>query len=289
MSDVLLASAHEPTGDLLRLAGGAGAVTWARLPGGATSLTLARALAAAAGEVGADVVVLPGGRAAAEVAALLAHRLGAGLVIDAATLERTDEGVVAGKRELGGTWQVRALARGPVVVLAQPEPGEGEVPEVAATLDLAADGGSLPEVSADRDVQVIARRAVERTGVGVGEAHTVVAAGRGLHGDLTSVRELADALGGAVGATRDIVEEDWIGHEAMVGQTGVMIAPRLYIGAGISGAPHHVLGMRAAENIVAINTDPDAPLMELADLAIVGDAAAVLTEAARLVREHAHR
>lgn len=175
-----------------------------------------------------------------------------------------------------------ALARGPVVVLAQPEPSEGSVPEVSPVVL------ALPALTAQHDVEVLSRRAMPREGVSLSEAHTVVAGGRGLHGDLNPVRDLADALGGAVGATRDIVEEDWIGHEAMVGQTGVMIAPRLYIGAGISGAPHHVLGMRAAEHIVAINTDPDAPLMELADLAIVGDAAQVLTEAADLIRER-HR
>ncbi|WP_235866487.1 electron transfer flavoprotein subunit alpha/FixB family protein [Serinibacter arcticus] len=95
---------------------------------------------------------------------------------------------------------------------------------------------------------------------------------------MSPVRALADALGGAVGATRDIVEEGWIGHETMVGQTGTMIAPRLYVGAGISGAPHHRLGMQAAEVIVAINLDADAPIMEIADVAIVGDAAAVLTQ-----------
>ena len=91
-------------------------------------------------------------------------------------------------------------------------------------------------------------------------------------------------LGAAVGATRDIVEEGWIGHESMVGQTGTMVAPRLYIGAGISGAPHHRLGMQAAEVIVAINTDADAAIMEIADFAVVGDAAAVLSAAAELIR-----
>lgn len=271
--------------DLLRLAG-AGAtpahdgVPHLLLDATLTSAHAAAVVAAAAGEIGAEVIVLPASHRASEVGALLAHLLDAGIVWDAATLEREDDAVRVTKRVLGGTWDVTVTVTGHAVVLATPAPGTGEVPGVVPVV--------APEVPADAvgpDVVVVAREQDVNDDVALPGAAIVVAGGRGLEGDLTPVRELAQALGGAVGATRDIVEEGWIGHEAMVGQTGTMVAPRLYIGAGLSGAPHHVLGMRAAETIVAINLDPDAPIMEIADLAIVGDAASVLTEAARLVRE----
>ncbi len=96
--------------------------------------------------------------------------------------------------------------------------------------------------------------------------------------------ELADALGAAVGATRDAVYEGW--HDQFVGQTGVTVAPRVYIGAGISGAPHHRGGMQASQVIVAVNNDPECPLFEISDFAVVGDLADVLPQAAEVLREH---
>src|SRR5690606_25969948 len=116
-------------------------------------------------------------------------------------------------------------------------------------------------------------------------AATVVVGGRGTQGDFTLLEELADVLGGSVGATRVAVDEGWVGHELQVGQTGVTINPVLYISAGVSGAIHHVGGMRAAQTVVAVNEDPDAPLMELADYAIVGDLTSVLPRLTARLRE----
>ncbi len=105
----------------------------------------------------------------------------------------------------------------------------------------------------------------------LGAAQVVVVGGRGTEGDFGPLEELADVLGGAVGATRVATDEGWIDKDAQIGQTGVTVAPRLYIGAGVSGAVHHRGGMQAAGVVVAINTDPDAPIFEIADLGIVGD------------------
>lgn len=274
---VLLASWSQASEDLVGLACGLGDVVAVVLPADSTSATLAAQLEATVAQYECQAVVLPSGRASAEVAAVLAVRMDAGLVVDAATATLVDGEIHATKRELGGTWEVTCVVAHPAVVLAQPVPHDGKV--------AAPSPGELAPASGEcRDVTRGETSAVVSDGVALADASIAVVAGRGLNGDLGPVRELAEALDGAVGATRDIVEEDWIGPEAMVGQTGTMIAPRLYIGAGLSGAPHHVLGMRGAEVIVAINTDPDAPIMELADLAIVGDAAQVLGEAAELVR-----
>jgi electron transfer flavoprotein alpha subunit len=114
----------------------------------------------------------------------------------------------------------------------------------------------------------------------------VVLGGRGTEGDFAAVEELADVLGAAVGTTRDCVDEGWQPHDAQVGQTGVTIAPRLYIGAGISGAPHHHGGMQASGTIVAVNVDPDAPLVQIADFAVIGDLQEILPAAAAAIREH---
>ncbi|GAB3217982.1 hypothetical protein GCM10027586_10990 [Kineococcus gypseus] len=108
------------------------------------------------------------------------------------------------------------------------------------------------------------------------EAEVVVVGGRGTDGDFAPVEELADVLGGAVGATRVATDEGWIGHEAQVGQTGVTISPRLYVGAGVSGAVHHRGGMDASVTVVAVNEDPDAPIFEFADYGVVGDLTEVL-------------
>ena len=105
----------------------------------------------------------------------------------------------------------------------------------------------------------------------LGAAHVVVVGGRGTNGDFAPLEELADLLGGAVGATRVATDEGWIDHEAQIGQTGVTVAPQLYIGAGVSGAVHHRGGMQSAGTIVAINNDPEAPMMTKATYAVVGD------------------
>ena len=118
----------------------------------------------------------------------------------------------------------------------------------------------------------------------LGSASIVVVGGRGTEGDFSVVEELADVLGGAVGATRVATDEGWIGHDAQIGQTGVTIAPRLYVGVGVSGAVHHRGGMQASGTIVAINSDPDAPIFEIADFGVVGDLFTVLPQAVAEIR-----
>ena len=101
----------------------------------------------------------------------------------------------------------------------------------------------------------------------------IVAGGRGVGGPdgFSVVRDLADALGGAVGATRAAVDAGWIPYAQQIGQTGKIVKPALYLALGISGAIQHKVGMQSAENIVAINKDANAPIFEFSDLGIVGD------------------
>jgi electron transfer flavoprotein alpha subunit len=109
--------------------------------------------------------------------------------------------------------------------------------------------------------------------VNLEEATVIVAGGRGVGGEegFGPLRELAASLGGAVGASRAAADAGWIPYQLQIGQTGKVVKPSLYIGAGISGAIQHRVGMQTAEHVIAINRDPDAPIGEFADLFVVGD------------------
>ncbi|MEX5299700.1 electron transfer flavoprotein subunit alpha/FixB family protein [Kocuria sp. CPCC 205292] len=118
----------------------------------------------------------------------------------------------------------------------------------------------------------------------LGEARVVVAGGRGTGGDFGPLEELADVLGGAIGASRAAVDAGWIGPEAQVGQTGRTVSPQLYVSCGISGAVQQRAGMQTARTIVAVNKDEQAPVFEIADLGIVGDLRTVLPQAVEHLR-----
>lgn len=247
---------------------------------------VAEALAAAARACDADAVLLTSSFPNKEAAARLAYRTGAGLVVDASGLDDDGTHLVADKRVFAGSWDVRSAVTTDLAVLTVranavvPEPA----PEAVAT-EVVGFGVTVP--AAATAARVVSRTTHETSASGrpaLGEASVVVTGGRGTNGDFAPVVELADALGAAVGATRDAVYEGW--HDQFVGQTGVTVAPRLYIGAGVSGAPHHRGGMQAAQVVVAVNNDPECPLFEISDFAVVGDLAEVLPQAAEAIREH---
>ncbi|GAB2618047.1 electron transfer flavoprotein subunit alpha/FixB family protein [Pseudactinotalea suaedae] len=246
-----------------------------------------RAVATAAEVTGAHRVLLPTSFVAKEVAAHAAWLLDAGLLLDVASLAEdgdTDQ-VVGGKRVFAGTWETRCAVTCPVAVATVRANAV-----VATPADRAASTAAEPlqvDATLPRGLELLEREVRPTAGrPALAEAATVVLGGRGTEGDFAAVEELADVLGAAVGTTRDCVDEGWQPHDAQVGQTGVTIAPRLYIGAGISGAPHHHGGMQASGTIVAVNVDPDAPLVQIADFAVIGDLQEILPAAAAAIREH---
>jgi electron transfer flavoprotein alpha subunit len=133
---------------------------------------------------------------------------------------------------------------------------------------------------AKEETEVKGYRKEEADFVSLEEAEVVIAGGRGLKkGENFSIlKRLAESLGGEVGASRDAVDRGWISYPHQVGLSGKTVSPRLYLGAGISGAIQHLAGIKTSETIVSVNIDPDAPLHRVADLAVVGDAFAVLGE-----------
>ncbi len=251
----------------------------------------AHALAEAVEQCSAGMVLTRATFANKEACALLAYETGAGLIIDAARVEVRDDGSILGaKRVFAGSWDVEFTNQTPLSVLTV---RANAIQPLAADLPTTPTEATLRVGSAPRGDQVslVSRSghthadSDPQTGPNLADAPIVVAGGRGTFGDFGPVRELAQVLGAAVGATRDCVDEGWIDHDTQIGQTGVTIAPRLYIGAGISGAPHHRGGMQASEIIVAVNSDPECPLFEIADFAVVGDLADVLAQAAAALKQ----
>ncbi len=122
-------------------------------------------------------------------------------------------------------------------------------------------------------VRVVERVQEAAAAASIDDARIIVAGGRGVGGPdgFGIVRDLADALGGAVGATRAVVDAGWIAYSQQIGQTGKIVKPALYLAVGISGAIQHKVGMQTSGAIVAINKDPDAPIVEFADLVVIGD------------------
>lgn len=214
-----------------------------------------------------------------EVAARVAVALRSGAAVDVSAVEVGTDGLRVTKTALAGSWTttVRITRGTPVIALRPSVVTEEDAP--AATVPVRQDLTVTYSTEAGA-VEVVSSAEQERTGrVGLTEARTVVVGGRGTDGDFGPVEALADALGGAVGATRVASDEGWVPRSIQIGQTGVNVAPNVYIGLGVSGAIHHTVGMQSSAHIVAVCDDPDAPIFEIADFGVVGDLFEVVPQA----------
>lgn len=171
----------------------------------------------------------------------------------------------------GGSLYERARLVAPVkLVTIAPHTTEARPVETAAPGEV---HEFVPTLGADAAVTRIVDRVVTEEGITLATAPVVVSGGRGVGSadGFAPLEELAELLGGAVGCSRVVTNNGWKNHKFQVGQTGTVIAPEVYIACGISGAIQHWVGMMAAKNVIAINTDPDAPMVTKADYAVIAD------------------
>ena len=248
------------------------------------SVAAADAVAAALEAGSYGLVLLPSDYRGREIAGAVAATTDAGVVSGASSVSYDGGVLEIAKTALAGSWSMRIVVEGqtPVVGVAS-----GAVDEARAASPTTPAVESLEVVLSPRAqaVAVLASTPEDTGGVSLADASTVVVGGRGVDGDFTMVKELADALGGAVGATRVACDEGWAPRGEQIGQTGLSVSPNLYVGLGVSGAVHHTVGMQSSAHIVAVCDDPDAPIFELTDFGVVGDVAEVVPQALDEIRK----
>jgi len=216
-----------------------------------------------------DAVFFAGTAMGRDLAPRVAAKLGVGALADVIALEKDGDQFVARRPVYSGKAFATVDSAGskPQVISLRPNVFAAEETGGSAEV-VALDGLSLA-------IRAVVKELMD-TGAGeldVAEADVIVSGGRGLKGpeNFAILKELADALGGAVGASRAAVDAGWIPHKHQVGQTGKVVSPSLYIAAGISGAIQHLAGMSSSKVIVAVNKDPDAPIFKISDYGIIGD------------------
>ncbi|HNX50620.1 MAG TPA: electron transfer flavoprotein subunit alpha/FixB family protein [Thermoanaerobaculaceae bacterium] len=234
----------------------------------------AAAIQAAVARVEPQAVFMSATIVGRDLSGRLAARLGVGCLADVVRVWLDGSTVVAVRPVYSG--KAMATVDGgtstPVVVTLRPNVFALEARDAQASLEPLV----VPDVAIRAAVcEVVAKEGGE---LDVAEADRIVSGGRGMKApeNLALVRQLAQAMGAAVGASRAIVDAGWIDHAHQVGQTGKVVSPTLYVACGISGAIQHLAGMSSSKTIVAINKDPEAPIFKVADYGIVGDTLQVL-------------
>jgi electron transfer flavoprotein alpha subunit len=242
------------------------------------------ALETLVGEKSFDAILFAASVLSADVAAGLAARLGAGLNWDLTDLV-VEDGKLVGKRPALGDSVYVDVGWTSEPRLALIRSGTFEPTESGGSAEVEKFESRLQDFSLAATMLEQAHE--ESEGPSIEDAEVVVAGGRGLGSpeNFALVEELAKALGGAVAATRAVVDAGWYPYAAQVGQTGKTVSPKLYIACGISGAIQHKVGMQGSGVIVAINKDPNAPIFEYADLGVVGDLHEVVPKLTELVRQ----
>lgn len=228
----------------------------------------AKVVEKAAKDAGAVVVLAPSASQGKDVLPRAAARLSAGMASDIMGFGGSGADITF-KRPMWAGSVIAEVEITTPVKLATVRSTEFPPAEKAAAAG-AVKPFTLPELGQAK-TKFIELRQVKSERPELTEARVVVAGGRGTKGDFKPVEELADELGGAIGASRAVVDAGWVPNDYQVGQTGKTVAPDLYIALGISGAIQHIAGMKGSKVIVAVNKDADAPIFQIADYGLVGD------------------
>ena len=245
------------------------------------------ALAAAIQQAQPAIVLFGGSSNGRDLAPRVAARVNAGVASDVDRLEWKD-GKLRARRPVysGKVFATVEVSGTPAIATTRPNafPPEEAGGGAAEVVDVAFTKG-------ETKAKVVDTKVPEAGELSIAEADIIVSGGRGLKEaqNFSYIRDLAHAIGGAVGASRATVDAGWIDHQHQVGQTGRVVSPNLYIAAGISGAIQHLAGMSSSKHIVAVNKDPEAPIFRIADLGVVGDLFQVLpalTEEVKKARAH---
>jgi electron transfer flavoprotein alpha subunit len=229
----------------------------------------AAAMKAAVDQMQPAIVLFGGTANGRDLAPRLAARLGVGVASDVDRLE-WNEGKLRARRPVysGKAFAIVDVTGMPAMATTRMNafPAEESGGGAAAVVQIA-----VPAV--EPKAKVVETKTPEAGELSIVEADIIVSGGRGLKeaANFSLIRDLAHALGGAVGASRATVDAGWIDHQHQVGQTGRVVSPNLYIAVGISGAIQHLAGMASSRHIVAINKDPEAPIFRVADFGVVGD------------------
>lgn len=249
--------------------------------------SMTAALADVIGQASPAVVLLCGSSDGRDLAPRIAARLGAGVASDVISLEWSDGALRARRPVYSG----RAFAN--VEVVSTPAIATCR-PNAFPAVESGEAASEVVEVAfqpVETRARLLESRTPEAGEMTLAEADIIVSGGRGLKeaANFSYIRDLAHAIGGAVGASRATVDAGWIDHQHQVGQTGRVVGPNLYIAAGISGAIQHLAGMSSSKHIIAINKDPEAAIFRIADLGVVGDLFTILpalTEEVKKAKAH---
>jgi len=216
-----------------------------------------------------DYVVFPHSYQTVEYMARLAQATDAAIVAESIGFANGDDGLLFRRPILGGKLQAQVRVKGEGVVFVSVQSGAFTNEAKAGSAEVKSLDGAAPAV--DREILGVEDVAGEQ--VDLSAAEVIVAAGRGVGSadNMAIVQELAAALGAEIGASRPVIDSGWLPRDRQIGSSGQTVAPKLYLAIGVSGAIQHLVGMKGAGTVVAINKDPGAPIFGLCDYGIVGD------------------
>jgi electron transfer flavoprotein alpha subunit len=242
------------------------------------------AMAKVISDEGFSYALFGGGLLGFEIGAGLTARLNAGVTMEVTAVKVADGKLVSERPVLQDSAIVDVGYVGePGIIIGRlnafdvAESGDGSAEVVDVDVELS-------EWSSK--ARMVTRGEQRGADVNIEDAEILVGGGRGLGeaGNFKLAEELAESMGGAVAATRAVVDAGWYPYAAQIGQTGKTVAPKLYLAAGISGAIQHKVGMQNSENILAVNKDPNAPIFEFADLGVVGDLHKILPKLSEAIK-----